>query len=168
MSALWFCIGEIVSFLRMGTLYTCSDFRNCATNSAFVEEELSLIHWQPPSKSLLLSVIQSVRGIFILQVFRRSLLYFQILFHPQWDCVMRDWLMLWCTGAWQHTLRWIHPGSVYPQVHMMWVLRNLGNVEKCFLPPACYNVLFSVFVVLSVWTNQFFFVPSDVFVQNFY
>lgn len=38
-------------------------------------------------------------------------------------------LALWCAGAWLYTLGWIHPRSVYPQVHVTWVLRNLGNVE---------------------------------------
>lgn len=38
-------------------------------------------------------------------------------------------LALWCAGAWPYTLGWLHPRSVYPQVHVTWVLRNLGNVE---------------------------------------
>lgn len=38
-----------------------------------------------------------------------------------------------------YSLRRIHPLSVYPQVYIMWVLRNLGNVEKRFLPPTCHS-----------------------------
>lgn len=41
----------------------------------------------------------------------------------------RGLLMFWCAGAWLYTLQWIHPRSVYPQVHVTWELRNLGNVE---------------------------------------
>lgn len=47
------------------------------------------------------------------------------------NVVLPAWglLALWCAGAWLYTLGWIHPRSVYPQVHVTWVLRNLGNVE---------------------------------------
>lgn len=56
---------------------------------------------------------------------------------PPWELT---WMRLydkgltdvWCAGAWLYTLRWIHPWSMYPQVYIMRVLRNLGIQSNAF------------------------------------
>lgn len=67
---------------------------------------------------------------------------------------------VWCVGAWLYTLRWIHPLSVYPQVYVMWVLRNLGNVEKLFLPPAGHSCVFIMHRLIVIFWVYFLFSRS--------
>lgn len=70
-------------------------------------------------------------------------------------CVCDEGLTdVWCAGAWLYTLRWIHPRSMYPQVYVMWVLRNLGNVGKPFIPPTRHSCVLIMHHLIWIFSDR--------------
>lgn len=60
-----------------------------------------------------------------------------------------------CAGAGLRALRRIHPWCMYPQVHVMWVLRNLGNVGKTFPPFYMSFVSWPDYGIILIWVLIF-------------